>query len=102
MDDRAVTTYSIDCRYLTEEDNAEEREREMEEQGRSEEARRWDTRSSWAWTGRPGTALAHQVKCEGSGDPWIATGIAADILELGYGRSRVVLKVDQQVAMTEV
>ena len=34
VDDKAVTTYSIDYMYLTEEDNAEERE--MEEKARSE------------------------------------------------------------------
>ena len=41
---------------------------------------------------KTGRAHAHQVKCKGSGVPWIATRIAADIEELGCGRSRVVLK----------
>ena len=36
------------------------------------------------------------MKCKGSGDPWIATRIAA------YGGSRVVLKADQEVAIADV
>ena len=40
--------------------------------------------------------------CKGSGDPWIATRIAADIEEFGHGGSRVVLKADQEVAIVEV
>ena len=42
------------------------------------------------------------MKCIGSGDPWIATRIAADIEELGYGGSRVVLKAIQEVAIADV
>ena len=45
---------------------------------------------------------AQQVKCTGSDDPWIATRIAADIEELGYGRWRVVLGADQEVAIADV
>ena len=79
MDDRAVTTYSIDYMYLTEEDIAEERE------GGTGAARGSST------LGRPiivgvdrKTAGVHarQVKCKGSADTWIATRIAADIEEL--------------------
>ena len=42
------------------------------------------------------------MKCKGSGDPRIATRIAADIEELGYGGSRVVLNADQEVAIADV
>ena len=42
------------------------------------------------------------MKCIGSGDPWMATRIAADIEELGYGGSRVVLKAIQEVAIADV
>ena len=42
------------------------------------------------------------MKCKESGDPWIATRIAADIGELDCGSSRVVLKADQEVAITDV
>ena len=60
MDDRAVTTYSIDYMHLTEEDDAWERERE---------------RGGSTTLGRPtivcvdrktGRVHAHQVKCKGS------------------------------------
>ena len=51
---------------------------------------------------KTGGVHAHQVKCKGSGDPWIATRIAPDIEELGYGGSRVVLKADQEVAIADV
>ena len=50
---------------------------------------------------RSGGVHAHQVKCKASGDPWIATRIAADIKELGYRGSRVVLKADQEVAIAD-
>ena len=42
------------------------------------------------------------MKCKGSDDPWIATRIAADIDELGYGGSSLVLKADQEVAIADV
>ena len=48
---------------------------------------------------KTGGAPAHQVKCQGSGDCWIATRIAADIEQLGLGGSRVVLKANQGVAI---
>ena len=48
--------------------------------------------------GKTGGAHAHRVKCKGSGDPWIASRIAADIEDLGYGGSRV----DQEVATAGV
>ena len=50
---------------------------------------------------KTGGVHAHQVKCKGSGDPWIATRVAADIEELGSGGSRVVLKADQEVAIAD-
>ena len=51
---------------------------------------------------KTGGVHAHQVKCKGSGDPWIATRIATDIEELGCGASRVALKADQEVAIADV
>ena len=42
------------------------------------------------------------MNCNGSGDPWIATRIAANTEDLGYGGSRVVLKADQEVAVADV
>ena len=77
-----MTTYCIDFMYLTEEGNAKERD-----------AGEVTVRGSMAF-GRPiivgvdrktGGVHAHQVKCMGSCDPWIATRIAADIEELGIG-----------------
>ena len=51
---------------------------------------------------KTGGVHAHQVKCKGSGDSWIATRIAADFGEFGYGGSRVVLKADQEGAIADV
>ena len=51
---------------------------------------------------KTGGVHAHHVKCKGSGDHWIAVRIAADIEELGYGGSRVVLTADQEVAIAGV
>ena len=48
MDDRAVRTYSIDNMYLIE----ETQKNETQEKAQAVEARRWDDRSSWAWTGK--------------------------------------------------
>ena len=99
VDDRAVTTYSIDCMYLSEEDNAEERD------GGPGTARGSTTlgRPIIVGVDRPtGEVHARQVKCTGSGDPWIATRIAADIEELGYGGTREALKGDQEVAIVDV
>ena len=50
---------------------------------------------------KTGGLHTHQVKCKGSGDTWIATRIAADLAELGHGRSRVVLKADQELAIAD-
>ena len=98
MDDRAVTSYSIDHLYLTEEDNAVERKGAGIARGNTTLGRpiigSWDRKS--------GCVRAHQVKCEGSGDPWIGTSTAEDIEKLGFGGSRVVLKADQEVAITDV
>ena len=97
-DNRAVTTYSFDYMYLTEEVKEDERD-----------ADEGSARGSTT-LGRPiivgvdkktRGVHVHQVKCEGSGDPWIATRIAAHILELRYGGSRVVLKADQEVAIPD-
>ena len=79
---------SIGYMYLIEEDDADERERERNRDGRG--------------STDAGTVHAHQVKCKGSGDPWIATRIAADLKELGCGESRVVLKADQEAGIEDV
>ena len=99
VDDRAVTTYSIDYMYLTEEDKAEERD------GAARTARGSTTLGRPIIVGvdrKTGGVRAHRGKCKGSGDPWIATRIAAGTGELGDGGSRVVLKADQEVAIADV
>ena len=45
---------------------------------------------------------AHHVKCKGSGHHRIATRIAGNTEELGYGKSRMVLKADQEAAIADV
>ena len=85
VDDRAVTTYSIEYMYFAEEGNAEERD-----------AGEGTVRGSTTLDRKTGGAHAHQVKRKGSGDPRIATVISADIGKMGYGGSRVVLKADQE------
>ena len=84
--------------YLTEEDIAEERD------GGAGTARGSTTLGRPIIVGvdrKTGGVHAHKVKCKGSGDPWIATRVAADIEELGSGGSRVVLKADQDVAIAD-
>ena len=94
-----MTTYSIDYMYFIEEDDTEERD------GGAGTAR------GSTMLGRPiivgvdrktGGVHAHQVKCKGSRDPWIATRIAADIEELGCAGSRVVRKANQEEAIADV
>ena len=51
---------------------------------------------------KTGRVHAHQVKCKGSGDHWIASGIAADIEQLGCGGPRVILKANQEAAIADV
>ena len=51
---------------------------------------------------KTGRVHAHHVECKGSGDHRIATRIAGNIEELGYGRSRMVLKADQEAAIADV
>ena len=51
---------------------------------------------------KTGRVQAHHVTCKGSGDPEIATRMAADIEELGYGTPPVVLKADQEAAIANV
>ena len=51
---------------------------------------------------KTGRVHAHHVECKGSGDHRIATRIAGNIEELEYGRSRVVLKADQEAAIADV
>ena len=90
---------STDYMYFTEEDKAEERDA-------GEDTVRGSTtlgRSIIVGVDRKtGGVHSHQVKCNGSDDPWIATRIATNIEELRYGGSRVVLKADQEVTIADV
>ena len=95
-DDRAVTTCSIGYMSLAEEGKEDEMDAED------------GTARGSVTLGRPiivgitkkvGGVRARQVKWKGSGNPWIATRIAADIEELGYGGWRVVFKASQEVAI---
>ena len=98
VDGRAVTTFCMDYMYLIEEDNAEERD------GGARTARGGTTLGRPTIVGvdrKTGGVHAHQVKSTGSGDPWIKR-IAADIEELGHGGRGVVLKANQEVAITDV
>ena len=73
--------------YLTEEDKENERDMGASEARRS------------VALGQTRGLHAHQLKCKGSSDPWIVT---ANIEELGYGGSRVILKADQEGAIADV
>ena len=44
---------------------------------------------------KTGRVHAHHANCKGSRDHRIPTKIAGNTEELGYGRSRMVLKADQ-------
>ena len=99
MDDRAVTSCSIDYMYFIEDDITEERD------GGARTARGSTT------LGRPivvgvdrkiREVHAHQVKCNGSGDSWTAARIAVDIEELECEGGRVVLNADEEVAIADV
>ena len=99
VDSRAVTTYSIDCMYLME--KGKEDERDAEEgtaSGSPTLVRSIIVGVDWKTGG--GTRTPKEMQRQWR--PWIATRIAADIEELGYWRSRVVLKADQEVATADV
>ena len=89
---RAVTTCSIDFMYFTEESDVKEKQKK----GQLEKARR---PIIVGVDSKRGGVNAHKVKCTVSGDFWIATRTACDIEESGYGRLRVILKADQEIAI---
>ena len=94
-----VTTCSLDYMYLTEEGKEDEIDAEEGTARGSTTLRR---PIIVGVDRKTGGVHAHQVQCKGSGDPWIATRIAADIEESGYGGSRVDLEADQGVAIADV
>ena len=99
MDNRAVTPYSVDYVYLTEEGTEDESDAE---EGMARGSTTLERPMIVCVERKTGGAHAHQVKCKGSGVPWVATRIAADIEELRCGRSRVVLKAAKEVAIAHV
>ena len=94
-----MTTYSFDYVYLTEEGKEDEIDAE---EGTARGSTTLERPLIVGVDRKTGRAHAHQVNCKGSGDPCIATRIAADVEELGYGESRVVLKADQEVTIADV
>ena len=94
-----MTTYSIDYVYLAGEGKEDQRDAG---EGTARGSTTLERPITVGVERKTGGVHAHQVKCNGSGDPWIATRIAADIEELGHGRSRVVLRADQEVASADV
>ena len=82
MDNRAVTTCNSDDMYLTEEGREDEIEAE---EGTAKGSTTLRRPIIVGVDRKTGGAHAHEVKCSGSGDAWIARRIAADIEELGYG-----------------
>ena len=99
VDNRAVTTCGTDYMYLTEEGKEDQRDAEEGTARRSTTLRRPNIVGVDRKTGG---IHAHQVKCKGSGDPWIATGIAADREELGYEGINLFLTADQEVTIADV
>ena len=95
---KAVTTFSIDYMFLTNDNEVLSKE-EMEKPENKAKS------SSPVLVGKDratGAMVAHRVKTKGKGNGYIVKRLVRDLEELGYGGSKVLIKCDQDQSILEV
>ena len=94
----AVTTFSIDYMFLTMDNDIVTKEE-------AEKTENKDKIRCPVLVGKDrqtGAMIAHKVLSKGKGNGYIVKRLIADLEELGYGGSKIILKCDQENAIVEV
>ena len=93
----AITTFSIDYMFYTKENEliTKDEAAKMDADKLSFPVLVGKDRKSKA-------IIAHKVEAKGKGNGWIVKRLIADLEELGYGGTKIIIKCDQENAIVEV